>query len=154
MLKLLVVSDSHGDIPRLKAIIEKEYPFQYIIHCGDGVADLFHVTIPDGVITVKVSGNIDRARGIDMEMLSILEAGRFRMMVAHGDRFRVHAGFSLIEQEGCLQRADIILFGHTHAAFRGEGKPLLFNPGPAEKGRYGIIRLNGSFQSRLCGLND
>ena len=154
MIKILVVSDSHGNIPRLRAIIEKESPFQYLIHCGDGVADLFHVPVPDDIIMVKVAGNIDRARGIDIERISMLDVGRIRIMAAHGDQFHVHTGFSLIEKEGRSRKADIVLFGHTHAAFRGEGKPMLMNPGPAEKGRYGIILLNGAFRARLCGPDD
>ena len=38
-----------------------------------------------------------------------------------------------------ITEADIVLFGHTHVKYcRGE-KPVLFNPGPANNGCYGVI---------------
>ena len=35
-IKILVVSDSHGARRHLQEIIDRERPFDYLIHCGDG----------------------------------------------------------------------------------------------------------------------
>ncbi len=139
MKKIVVVSDSHGNTPRLSGIIAFEQPFDILIHCGDGISDLFHVEIPQGVVVVGVTGNIDVARGIDRERLATFEADDSLFMVVHGDQYRVHHDYSWIEREWRIRNADVVLFGHTHSRFHGQGNPILFNPGPASGGHYGCI---------------
>ncbi|MDO5136238.1 MAG: metallophosphoesterase family protein, partial [Eubacteriales bacterium] len=34
-MKVLVVSDTHGRDRGLERVVEKEAPFDYLIHCGD-----------------------------------------------------------------------------------------------------------------------
>jgi len=39
--------------------------------------------------------------------------------------------------------ADIVVFGHTHRPFLSDAdRPILFNPGPALNGQYGIITID------------
>jgi putative phosphoesterase len=144
MHKILVVSDSHGNHGKLARIIAREYPFDCLVHCGDGVSDLFHVEVPEDVTVVRVSGNIDLVRSIDMERIALFEAGSARFMVAHGDQFGVHNDYGLIEREGRNRKADAVLFGHTHIKYLRDGKPALFNPGPANSGMYGLVIVNGT----------
>ncbi len=146
MIKILVVSDSHGNHGKLARIISRENPFDYLVHCGDGVNDLFHVGIPDGVAVVRVSGNIDAARCVDMERIALFEAGPARFMVAHGDQFGVHNDYGPIEREGRSRKADAVLFGHTHIKYLGDGNPVLFNPGPANSGMYGLVFIEGALR--------
>ncbi len=141
---ILVVSDSHGNHVKLKRIIARAYPFEYLVHCGDGVSDLFHVDIPEGVTVVRVSGNVDLGRCPDMERIAMIEAGPARLMVAHGDLFGVHTEYGRIEREGRNRRVDAVLFGHTHIAYHRDGKPVLFNPGPANTGMYGLVSFGNS----------
>ena len=140
-VRLLVFSDSHNNRYLLNRILMHEMPVDYIIHCGDGVGDLFHMDIPDGVKVVKVSGNVDLHRGYDIERIDFLVMNGFKIMVAHGDLFRVQDDYGLILSEGKRQGADAVFFGHTHKKFLSDGKPVLFNPGPANKGYYGIVTL-------------
>ncbi len=144
MHKILIVSDSHGNRAKLVRIIAREYPFDCLVHCGDGVNDLFHVDIPDGVSVVRVCGNIDMARSFDMERIAFFEAGPARLMVAHGDQFGVHNDYGRIEREGMNRKVDAVLFGHTHVRYHRDGKPALFNPGPAVNGMYGLAFIEGS----------
>jgi uncharacterized protein len=149
MLKVLVVSDSHGNTAKLGGIIRKEKPFDYLIHCGDGAGDLFHIDVPTGAAVVRVCGNVDLARGVDAERLVVLPIGPLTVMVTHGDQFRVNAEYAAIEREGRTRSADIVLFGHTHSAYHGGKKPVLFNPGPAANGRYGLLFVDSSLRADL-----
>jgi uncharacterized protein len=154
MPRVLVVADSHGNTVKLSLIIRRESPFDFIIHCGDGAADLVHVDMPRGAAVVSVSGNVDLARCPGMERLVVRQIGPVTVMVAHGDEFRVNAGYEAIEREGRGRGADIVLFGHTHVAYRGGGRPVLFNPGPATNGRYGLLHIDGSIRAEHKSLED
>jgi len=141
MKKILVVSDSHGNSIKLRDIINREKPFDYIVHCGDGVNDLIHSSVPPGSVTLAVTGNIDIGRGITGERLIVTTIAEKKIMITHGDIFGAHAGLSSLESEARKRGADIVLFGHTHVKYLGKGTPALFNPGPANNGLYGIIYL-------------
>jgi uncharacterized protein len=154
MRKILVVSDSHGNYSKLARIIDLEYPFDCLVHCGDGVNDLFHVGIPDEVSVVRVCGNIDLARCVDFERIVLFEAGTTRLMVTHGDQFGVHIDYGPIEREGRKRKADAVLFGHTHVAYHRKGKPALFNPGPANSGMYGLVIIGDSLSFSHGRLED
>lgn len=143
-IKLLVVSDSHGNTVRLERIIRAEIPFDYLIHCGDGAGDLMRVSLPRDVPVLRVSGNIDLARGMDLERRIIEKIGTFTFMITHGDLQGVHRDTLGLLDEGRARRCDIILFGHTHRPYQSGGKPVLFNPGAALNGFYGVILLNGA----------
>ena len=49
----------------------------------------------------------------------------------------------------------MVLFGHTHKKYLAEGTPLLFNPGAAQGGLYGVVVMGERievFAKRLNGL--
>ena len=154
MLKVLVVSDSHGNTAKLGRIIRREAPFDVLVHCGDGAGDLIQVDIPLGASVIRVSGNVDLARNLDAERLVVQEIGDLTVMVSHGDEFRVHAGYEVIERSGRSHNADVVLFGHTHVAYHGEGRPVLLNPGPATNGKYGLLHLGPALRAELKSLED
>lgn len=154
MLKILVVSDSHGNSAGLGRIVRRESPFDYLFHCGDGAGDLVHVDVPAGTAVVRVCGNVDMARNLDAERLVVMRVGPFTVMAAHGDQFQVNYGYGAIEREGRSRNADIVLFGHTHAAYQGGAKPVLFNPGAATSGRYGLVYVDSSIRASLKSIED
>lgn len=143
--RALVVSDSHGNAVRLRRIIEKEFPFDCLIHCGDGLPDLQSVQIPEGVRCYLVSGNTDLARGGCHEEERILATiGGVRCMIVHGHAFRVKDDYEVLRWEGLERQVQVVFFGHTHYQIHDRGAPLLFNPGPALGGYYGVALLDGS----------
>jgi len=139
--KILVVSDSHGNYTRLNKIIKKEYPFDYIVHCGDGVTDLFQAEVPSDAKVLRVTGNVDLGRGLDLERVQIEEINGKRIMVTHGDIFSVQNGFDMLINQGKREGADIIFFGHTHIEYLFGNSPVLFNPGAANHGQYGVVTI-------------
>ncbi len=137
--KLLVISDSHGNQVKIEQALVKEHPVDWIVHCGDGAGDLAPVRVPPGVNVIRVLGNVDTWRGYDYERQVIQEINGATVMAVHGDLFRVQDGFDQLVIEARLHRADLVLFGHTHVTTHREGRPVLFNPGTASKGSYGVV---------------
>ncbi|MBP7583158.1 MAG: YfcE family phosphodiesterase [Spirochaetes bacterium] len=145
-MKILVVSDSHGNIVALNGILKKEAPFDWLVHCGDGVNDLLHAAIRPAMGTIAVSGNVDLARGATHERIVVERMGGRDFLVTHGDIQRAHEDYLGLADEGKRRGCSVVLFGHTHRQYLGGGKPLLFNPGPALNGLYGIILMNGGME--------
>lgn len=138
-IKALIIADSHGDSPAVEAMIGREFPFHVLVHCGDGVGDLFHVNVPKGVAVVPVLGNVDLSRGYDLERVELITIAGREILVTHGDLFDVKNGYGDIRAEGARLGVHAVLFGHTHMKYLGAGSPLLFNPGPANRGSYGVL---------------
>jgi putative phosphoesterase len=151
--KLLVLSDSHGNTLELEKIVRTEYPFDFVIHCGDGIRDLLHIDIPGNCRIIKVSGNIDRASGADLKDMCFESIHGHKFMITHGDRLRVHKDINGLYREAKSNGADVVLFGHTHRAYISNGNPYLFNPGSASNGHYGIIIVDSTvdFYHRRSG---
>lgn len=140
--RILVVSDSHGNHVRLQRIIDEAGDFDFLVHCGDGAPDLMHVDVPAGIPVVKVAGNVDLMRPVDLERLSEFTFSGKKIMVVHGDMYSVQKGFKSLLREGKSRDAEVIFFGHTHIQFTGVKSPLLFNPGAANSGSYGIVEID------------
>ena len=144
--KVLVVSDSHGNFTRLNKIYEHEKPVSTIVHCGDGVGDLFHVPVSSGVRVITVTGNVDLGRGYDMERIVVSTINGVKVMVTHGDIYRVQNGCKSLYDAGREHEVDVVLFGHTHKQYIKEGRPVLFNPGTVSHGFYGILTIGNGIE--------
>jgi uncharacterized protein len=144
MIKILVVSDSHGNFSILDKILEENKPFDYLIHCGDGVDDLSNLYIESKII--KVSGNVDLYRGIDIVRVNLISIEDKKILVVHGDLLGVKNGYESLRSESIRVGADITLFGHSHIQYLSDHKPYLFNPGAAIDGFYGIIEIGNTIK--------
>jgi len=142
-MKILVVSDTHGNTDKLSMAIKSCEPFDIFIHGGDGIRDIGSVNIPDGVVVTAVRGNTDINSPVDFEELLLENIDGRRVAVTHGHRFNVKAGTSLLLAEAKRLGADAAFFGHTHARHISAGKPLLFNPGSLSDNSYGIVDTSG-----------
>lgn len=142
-MKILVLSDSHGNIHKLNKILQKELPCDYIIHCGDGVRDLQKCQITNSKLLL-VSGNIDRDCLSEYERIIITTIDKYKFYITHGDLQRAHHDYFELYEEGKRNLCNIVVFGHTHKKYISTEEPILFNPGPAQSGLYGIIIINTS----------
>ncbi|HPS56689.1 MAG TPA: YfcE family phosphodiesterase [Spirochaetota bacterium] len=138
-MKVLVVSDTHGNTGKLSRAIRECIPFDMLIHCGDGIKDIGSVDIPDGVIVTAVRGNTDLHSYDDFEELILENIDGQRVAVTHGHRFNVKAGTSLLYSEAKKLGAAAVFFGHTHVKQLTVGSPALFNPGSLSENSYGIV---------------
>ena len=151
-MKILVISDSHGDNDSIEQAYARERPDE-IIFLGDGLRDIemFGYTFPGAKIS-SVRGNCDFfSRSADEFTLSY---GGLTVFVCHGHAYGVKNGVSLLAYTAKKKGASIALFGHTHEPYLGECDGVtLLNPGSIRNERYGIITVTGNtFECALRSL--
>lgn len=127
-MKILVVSDSHGNVNNMVLAVERERPDR-IFHLGDGWRDAekLHSMFPE-IPLEQVPGNCD-FHPVE-PAVKRLELGGKRILLCHGHTYRVKEG--LLEAGYAAQeaQADLLAFGHTHRPTQEwAGKSLLLNPG-------------------------
>lgn len=150
-MKLLVVSDSHGNCTHLRRAIEKERP-DAVAHLGDGRADILHVMADWPQLPLySVSGNCDRRSNRTPAVAQITLEG-VHIMLAHGHTFGVKSGYRTYLDYGARQGMDLLLSGHTHIpCMREDGPLLLLNPGSVGNGpapTYAVVELaDGAVQN-------
>ena len=143
MTQILVISDSHGAVGSYQQVLEREAGrFALLVHLGDGASDSYKLC---GSVErlIQIKGNMDHdlyelpANTIG---IAVFEAGGVRIAAVHGDRHGVKNHLAGLVQEAKLQKADLILYGHTHApAVEEINGVICFNPGALKNGEYGII---------------
>lgn len=140
-MKLIVCSDSHGNLSNLLALVEKECP-DLLLHLGDTASDAerLQMALPE-LNMYWVVGNCDGWRPEGPEELSISVEGR-RIFMLHGHTAHVKSGYGFAVRLARAAQADILLFGHTHIPLcTREGALWMLNPGSIRVGDYGIIVL-------------
>lgn len=137
MKKILIFSDSHGDLRFLQEAIGKKNP-DMVFFTGDGQRDIAAVCRLFPALDVfAVRGNNDDA--LYPDSLSVTVEG-IRFFLTHGHRYGVNRGLLRLlaqtKQEGC----DVAVFGHTHHAVivRDEtGRIIALNSGSCRHGLLG-----------------
>lgn len=154
-MKLLILSDSHGDTKSVREAIQKELPFDECIHCGDGINDITQSKTACSFIINSVIGNVDRAHGIRGTGILECEFDGIKAVILHGDCHSAKSTFIHIRAEGIRRSARIVFFGHTHEPLiRDEQSLFLFNPGSIRNGTYGIVTIeNGNFDCEIKTLS-
>lgn len=138
-MRILVVSDSHGDVFALRHAIEAQPTARMMIHLGDGERDMDTLLERLGNIkVVQLKGNEDHGPLTPYHSLEIVEGKR--LFCTHGNREDVKGGTGKLEKVARKEHADIALFGHTHTPKNEYDEGLyLFNPGSIRQGEYGVV---------------
>lgn len=150
-MKILVLSDSHGNIIGVREAIRRNPDADMIIFLGDGISDIEAVAESDALHAFcAVRGNCDFSaylRGKAVTRAEMLDVGR-KIFITHGDAYGVKSGYENILRAGVSRGADIVLFGHTHLPleyYDSDTGVYLFNPGSISReyggGSFGIINL-------------
>ncbi|CAH2030683.1 metallophosphoesterase family protein [Trichlorobacter ammonificans] len=127
-MRILVVSDSHGNENGILEAYQAVRPVDMIIHCGDGEADAWVLEAAESLPVLRVAGNCDVGSRSPRELVS--EWKGKRILICHGDRYGVKTGLSFLAARGRELAADAVLFGHTHHALAETDQGLLLlNPG-------------------------
>lgn len=135
-MKILVVSDSHGDMACLRYAIGRELPFDMMIHCGDVEGDLEKSLGPGRDYDLKVvRGNCDF--GSSYPAMLKLHLGFYNIVVVHGDHYNAmdpkRRGLKKLARE---QFADVVCYGHTHIWDNTKEDGVLYlNPGSVSRPR-------------------
>lgn len=139
--KILVISDTHGRRDALQRCIDISFPFDIIIHCGDGVKDLRSADLPEKSVIFAVAGNTDIYSSPDEEIVLIESIEGKKVLITHGHLYNVKSGLISLSKYAGEIKADVVFFGHTHQSHLSINNPVLFNPGDLSTGSYGIITI-------------
>ncbi|MEG1932860.1 MAG: metallophosphoesterase [Pygmaiobacter sp.] len=154
-MKLLIVSDSHGNARALEEVLCREADADFILHLGDGLSDLTEarrtMRCPQDY---PVRGNCDYDRSIPSERLCGF--GGKLIFLTHGNGYEVKMTTSALLATAKQRGADIALFGHTHLAYYAYTDGIyLFNPGAlsmpqAGRPSYGVLTLNSGCEPEFA----
>ncbi len=140
-MRILVVSDTHGDLRTLIKVVNSQPTAEIIIHCGDGEeqAQYLKDNYKDKMV-VAVKGNCDWCSMLPSK--EILRVCGKTIFVTHGHLYNAKTTLYNLLCAAREEKADILLFGHTHNALTCYEDGINFmNPGSCHgyMASYGFI---------------
>ena len=144
-MKILLVSDTHGNDRRLEEAVLKEFPFDFLIHCGDVEGSAEYIEEICDVPTLIVAGNMDYYGDLPKE--EVLKLQGHRILVTHGHLYGVSTYLGELYSAAKRRHCEAVFFGHTHQPLVDEQDGILaVNPGslthprqPGRKPSYMVI---------------
>ena len=117
-MRIVVISDSHGNYSALSKVIDRNTDADWILHLGDGERDLDRYILANPMMERKI---IHVAGNCDYNSLSpnsfVLPCLDHSIFFTHGHLYGVHGSLERIKAEAKKNNCDIILYGHTHVRF-------------------------------------
>lgn len=153
-MKLLIFSDSHGNVANMEDMVRLEHPDR-ILHLGDLVHDAqaLQEKFPD-IPVLFVPGNCDGRRP-DLPDQRIFTLEGCKLLMTHGHIYHVKMGAGAAVRAARQAGADLLFFGHTHEAFCEFQQGLwVVNPGSIgslAKPTYAVAILEGD--GAVCYLS-
>lgn len=149
---ILCLSDSHGDFPLVRRIIEAHgKSSDALVFSGDGASDilrlldmaLFDSNLMEAIppIVVIVRGNNDSmlystgfcgGKQVAIKKGVVFCVGSHRIWVTHGHSYHVYHGTQTLQGMAAEGNIDIVIYGHTHIPSEYtdyKSNIYLFNPG-------------------------
>lgn len=145
-MRILVFSDTHGDLHTAIRAIRSQSGANVIFHCGDGSREVeeLKTMFPEKEI-IAVRGNCDWSSVLPVEV--VREVGGKRIFATHGHAYQAKFTVYNMVCAAREQKADILLFGHTHEAMTDYDEGLhIMNPGSCHGygATYGYIDITDS----------
>lgn len=111
MTKIVVLSDTHGNLKALNKLIDIMQEADLILFAGDGIKDLN--VLPEEIRKkVKaVKGNCDFGFG-DKELLLNVEESK--ILLCHGDLYNVKSTRLPLLMRAKELDCNVVVYGHTH----------------------------------------
>ncbi len=137
--KLVVLSDVHHDIDKVRKIMPIINSADCLVFCGDGLNEMMSIR---GEITVPMAcakGNNDWHTPI-VEMSSIT-LGETRALIVHGHKQDVRRGVGGLVAAAKMKNCQLVFFGHTHLPYDAVYDGIhLINPGAISgAGSYALV---------------
>ena len=132
MVKILAVSDSHGEKDILNDLaLRYTNQVDHFVHCGDSELSSSHLIW--GIMST-VMGNCDYDYQMNDEYR--FQADNRTVLVVHGHRHAVRNSVAELKREAKLAAASLVFYGHTHIAKAEQEDGILFiNPGSISQPR-------------------
>ncbi|MCR5676597.1 MAG: metallophosphoesterase [Agathobacter sp.] len=147
MKKILVLSDSHGEVDAMVQAVHLEKP-DMVIHLGDCMRDATRLKqqCPE-IVLEQVPGNCDLSMDVCTRVLLV---SGMPIMICHGHEYGVKMGLLGLRLKAEELGVKAVLFGHTHRVFYEDLNGIIYlNPGsigspPYEiSPSYGILTVDG-----------
>ncbi len=152
-MRILVFSDSHGDVTSCQKVVERIINVDMILHAGDHLSDARKLQALFSDIPVKcVPGNCDfSSESTD----SVIEAEGKRIFLTHGHRYGVKLDdlFVAVREKAEEYRCDLAVFGHTHVPVCDFTRKMpVLNPGSIKtSATFGVIEIEqGVLKASVC----
>lgn len=131
MKKILILSDTHGNIRTLEKLTGIMKDADLIFHLGDYQKDIqLYKEFSNKIYSVK--GNCDGG-GKDLE----LDVEGVKILLTHGDKYSVKSTLTKLFFKAKEQGFSLVCFGHTHQALIEENDGIMFiNPGSLSEYGY------------------
>ena len=155
-MQILVVSDTHQDYVTFDKLVRTKPKAEVVIHCGDGADDFEIVkrSYPEKMF-IGVRGNCDWSCSLPNVEVRQIEGKR--IMITHGHIYNVKYYLDGLKIAAREQKADIVLFGHTHIPYIEHDEGLwIMNPGSLRRYdcSYGLIDIqNGQILMNTAKFN-
>ena len=134
MKKILIFSDTHGDINRCLDIIEKADSVSAIFHAGDYTGDAEDLeSIYPNIPIYYVKGNNDYFSKAPSHMLVTIDGVKIFITHGHEQNVKYEYEFMTLRKAAEKYDPDLIIFGHTHIPYTDY------------KGNPGSIRYTGTY---------
>ena len=134
-MKILVISDTHGNAGLLKQVIEAEGKPDLLLHLGDMLFEEEKIRAIAGCELQAVRGNCDFS--FDWPIETVTEIASHLVFMTHGHYYEVNYGTEELEEAAREAGADIVIYGHTHIPcyeIREDGL-IVLNPGSLGRSR-------------------
>lgn len=126
-MKILVFSDSHMNVDRMKEVVKNAKDVDLIIHLGDHTEDARELEKTTDIRMVIVRGNTDYTD--DPEEI-VLEENGYKLLLVHGHQYKIKKTLQHLYYRSKELGADIAMYGHSHIAANEEiGGVVFLNPG-------------------------
>lgn len=140
-MKILVVSDSHGDYSTFNRLVRSQSKAEVVIFLGDGSEEFNEVrrNFPEKMF-IGVKGNNDWSCSLPLCEERVIEGKK--LFLTHGHVERVKYGLDTLKEKARSRNADIVLFGHTHVPHNEYDNGMyILNPGSLRRFScsYGVI---------------
>ena len=140
-MRILVVSDTHGDSRSLRQAILSQPSAEAVIHLGDSQGEVEQARLAFPAKTfLPVRGNCDW--GSSLPTVGEFDAQGHKIFYTHGHLYGVKSGDYNIISAARERKAEVLLFGHTHVAREDyEDGLYIMNPGRLSgwEPTYGIV---------------
>ena len=158
-MKILVVSDTHGDIGKLIEYVSKLEGIDYLFFLGDYVDDGIKLREILNIPATIVRGNGDYGR-LEFNEDETIEIQGKRIFLTHGHNYNLMSGLHSLYYKALEVKADLVLYGHTHLPkiIKKDGITIM-NPGSPSYPRtvdkrpsFGLISLTNNQKEEIIYL--
>ena len=152
MKTVVIISDTHGNMPKITALHGIFKECDYIIHLGDTSGDGARIKKEFGNKTILVNGNCDPVKLGENEVVLNIEG--VKIFATHGHLYSAKTSLNALYMRGKEENCQVVLYGHTHRAREDERDGVtLINPGNLSRcsqNSYCYLVINGNkFTSKI-----